>query len=192
MPFVPNSRVIEASPPGRDGPPYKTHKGYPGRAGSPAVSGPRWIADEMVGHLARYLRFVGCDTEYVRGLADDEIVVRASAERRVLVTRDRALARRVPGAILLTSLAVEGQWRELRSACPELPTEVRFERCTECNGALRPATPAERADEGAGLPPAVRAGASPLYRCEACGHAYWDGTHSRDVRERLRRWSAIA
>jgi len=35
----------------------------------------------MVGRLARYLRFVGCDTVYARGMSDDEIC--AARRRRV-------------------------------------------------------------------------------------------------------------
>jgi uncharacterized protein len=156
------------------------------------VAEPRWIADEMVGRLARYLRFTGYDTEYARGLSDDEILRRALAEDRVVLTRDRDLARRSPHALLLTSPSIADQWREVRSAYPDLALDPRFVRCTACNGRLEPVPPSGAPDRESRLPPAVRAGASPLFRCVRCGHLYWEGSHSRAVRERLRDWSRPA
>jgi len=146
----------------------------------------------MVGRLARYLRFVGCDTVYARGLTDDEILRQAREEGRVIVTRDRQLAARAERAVLLESPHLADQWHAVRAAFPELPTEVRFERCTECNGQL------ERSPEGRpestteGVPwDRVRAGL-PLYRCVQCGHFYWEGSHTVDIRARIARWAGDA
>ena len=150
---------------------------------------PRLLADEMVGRLARYLRFLGCDTEYARGWSDDEIVRRASAEGRVVVTRDLQLSRRAKNSLLLTSSRLEDQLRATWAAFPDIPPEPRFERCTECNGALsrfEPAAPSA-AD---GIPWERVAGGLRLYRCGACGHVYWEGSHTDDVRRRLRAWAA--
>ncbi len=150
----------------------------------------RWLADEMVGRLARYLRFVGLDTRYARGLSDEEVRRLAREEDRTLVTRDRALAARTPGAVLLTSPRLGEQWRELRTAHPEIPGEVRFERCTECNGLLRPAPdpfPQPRPD---GVPWERVDGGLPLYACGACGHLYWEGSHTARIRAQLERWAA--
>lgn len=147
------------------------------------------MADEMVGRLARYLRILGCDTTYVRGWSDDDIVARAKQEDRIVVTRDRDLARRATGSILLTSSRLEDQVRTMRAAFPDLTPEVRFERCTLCNGGLArwenpPPAPAE-----AGVPWERVARGLPLYRCEECGHLYWEGSHTAEVRRRLREWS---
>jgi len=152
------------------------------------VAAPRWLVDEMLGRLARYLRFVGCDTVYVRGLDDDAIVELARREERVLLTRDRELARRVPGSLLVASPAVGEQWRAVRAAYPELATAPTFVRCSLCNGVLEraDATAAAAAPE---LPPGVRAGAEALFRCGACGHLYWEGSHTARIRERLDAWS---
>ena len=149
---------------------------------------PRWLVDEMLGRLARYLRFVGCDTVYVRGLADEEIVELARREERVLLTRDRELARRVPGAVLVASPAVGEQWRAVRTAYPELATAPTFLRCSLCNGLLGRSGPAVGVGSSE-LPPAVRSGAAPLFRCGSCGHLYWDGSHTARIRERLEAWS---
>lgn len=158
-------------------------------AGSREVTVPPWLADEMVGRLARYLRFVGCDTVYARGMSDPEIVALATREDRVVLTRDRTLARRAPRALLLTSSSLREQWRAVRAAFPEVPAHVAFERCTECNGLLRLADLPPAADRGPGVPwDRVRAG-MPLYRCGSCGHYYWEGSHTAEIRARLAAWS---
>jgi len=146
----------------------------------------------MVGRLARYLRFVGCDTVYVRGLPDDEILARARAEDRILVTRDRALARRAPHSVLIESPDVESQWRALRTARPDLPTEVRFDRCTRCNGLLEAYERGAEPDRELGLPPIGSGPPRPIFRCGECGHLYWEGSHTDQIRSRIAAWSGAS
>jgi uncharacterized protein len=153
------------------------------------VDEPRWLVDEMLGRLARYLRFLGYDTEYVRGTPDSEIVRRAGAEGRQVLTRDRLLATRCPGAILLTRTDITGQFTELGKAVPGLRRVVRFDRCSLCNGPLRPVEKIPHSGRPSrGIPPEVRSGQVPLYSCIRCGHLYWDGSHTRSVRTRIARW----
>ncbi len=156
------------------------------------MSEPRWIADEMVGRLARYLRFLGHDTEYARGLDDDEIARRAVAEGRRLLTRDRDLARRVPGAVLLTARDIQGQLRAVRAAAPSASFEVAFTRCTLCNALLAPWTPPASGPWPREVP---RRGGGPdllVYACVACGHLYWEGSHTARVRREVAAWLAAA
>jgi uncharacterized protein len=147
------------------------------------------IADEMVGRLARYLRVLGCDTTYARGWSDDEIVRRARVEDRVVVTRDRQLSRRAGRAILLTSSRIEDQVRAVRAAFPDLPTEITFERCTLCNGELVPSPLAGPGTDESGIPRDRVVAGMPLYRCRTCGHLYWEGSHTAEMRRRLRAWT---
>lgn len=150
------------------------------------LDAPRWMIDEMLGRLARYLRFLGHDTEYAHGLDDGEILRRASAERRTLITRDRALARRSPSAFLLTSPVIDDQLRAIRRAFPDAPYRLAFDRCTECNGPLI-STPAEHRPlalpEGRRRPP----DGVQLWTCSVCGHDYWEGSHTSAIRARLER-----
>lgn len=164
-------------------------KGYSGAVLRVSVAQPRWLADEMVGRLARYLRFVGCDTTYARGLTDDEILARARSEERVILTRDRRLAERAPRALLLESPNIEDQWRAVRTAFPDLPSEVRFERCTECNERLSRVPPPSEPGTAEGVPWDRVLQGLPLYRCPACAHYYWEGSHTADIRARLGLWT---
>ncbi|MGA7923671.1 MAG: DUF5615 family PIN-like protein [Thermoplasmata archaeon] len=158
-----------------------------GTANAPVASA-RWLADEMLGRLARYLRFLGHDTAYVRGLKDAEVVDLARRESRVLLTRDRALAHRVPGALLLTSPQLKEQFRAVRRAFPEVTFEVRFDRCTLCNGTLEPTRPPGKGDEA--LRAAASSDARPTFDCTECGHRYWEGSHTARVRRDIAQWIA--
>lgn len=142
----------------------------------------RWLVDEMLGRLARYLRVLGCDAEYVRGLTDEAIVGKARLEDRTLVTRDAALARRTERVVLLVSTDVRGQLREVWRVRPALSRTARFDRCTLCNGPLRPIAPG--ADVGGGVPLHVRSATPParVYRCVDCDHPYWEGSHTVHIR----------
>jgi uncharacterized protein len=150
------------------------------------VEPPRWLVDEMLGRLARYLRFVGCDTVYARDATDDELLSRAAREGRVLLTRDRQLSRRCRSSFRVESAQLGEQWRAVRAAWPSVPSEPSFARCTLCNGRLE-VRPSGGATEPH-LPPSVREGTTPLYACRECGHLYWDGSHTAKIRERLASW----
>src|SRR5215813_270690 len=56
---------------------------------------PTFIADVMVGRLARWLRILGFDVLYSNRYEDDEILRIASAENRMILTRDTGFAPRV-------------------------------------------------------------------------------------------------
>jgi len=144
----------------------------------------------MVGRLARYLRFVGCDTVYVRGLTDEAILELARTDDRVILTRDRALAARASRALLLESPSLSEQWRTVRAGYPDVPTEVRFERCTLCNGKLAPAPKLPVGEQPAGIPWDRVERGLPLFRCGTCGHYYWEGSHVSEVRARIASWSS--
>ncbi|MCI4353664.1 MAG: Mut7-C RNAse domain-containing protein [Thermoplasmata archaeon] len=152
------------------------------------MSEPRWLVDEMLGRLARYLRFLGYDTEYAHGATDDAIVFRAKEEGRRVLTRDRGLAVRLPDSILLTRTDIGGQMEELGAAFPTLRQEVRFERCSLCNGSLTPLSAVPPNADRETLPADVLSGGTAVYACSLCGHLYWEGYHTRSVRTRLTRW----
>ncbi len=151
---------------------------------------PRWLVDEMLARLARYLRFVGLDVVQVRGLSDREILEQAEREDRRILTRDRQLAARSPRALLVRSPWLDEQWRELRAAWPGLPHVVSFERCSACNGPLAPYLPGTDPGREAGLPKGLVERGLAVFSCTICGHLYWEGSHTARIRGQLSRWEA--
>ncbi len=136
----------------------------------------RFIADMMLGRLARWLRLYGYDTLY--GIEDDGEIIRvALGEGRVILTRDSDLAERAGklGAkvFLLSSNSLEGQIDELRRFGLEFgelfPANAR---CPKCNGPIRPASKREVKDR---VPLTVHEKYDEFYICENCGQVYWPG-----------------
>ena len=149
---------------------------------------PRWLADEMLGRLARYLRFVGHDTEYVRGSDDASIARRSLADHRRLLTRDRRLAHQVDGSVLIDSPHLADQFRQLHAQFPEVGFHVTFDRCTRCNGPLRPWQPGAGEPWPADAPPREEDPGRTIFSCESCGHRYWEGSHTARIRRQIEEW----
>ncbi|MHC4731276.1 MAG: Mut7-C RNAse domain-containing protein, partial [Planctomycetota bacterium] len=64
----------------------------------------RFFCDDHLRRLARWLRAAGYDVAWQAAIDDDDLLARAGAEGRVVLTLDRALARRGGrGACLLPS-----------------------------------------------------------------------------------------
>ncbi len=142
----------------------------------------KFIADMMLGRLARWLRLYGYDTLY--GIEDDDEILRiARAEGRVLLTRDATLAERARKlgveAILLGSNSFEEQVEELRRYGVEFrelfPANAR---CPKCNGPIRPASKEEVKDR---VPPTVYEKYDEFYICQNCGQIYWPGRQWREM-----------
>ncbi|MCL4324891.1 MAG: Mut7-C RNAse domain-containing protein [Candidatus Thermoplasmatota archaeon] len=147
----------------------------------------RWIADEMLGKLARYLRFLGYDVVYALHRKDGDILEQARTEGRTILTRDELLARRgKQRALLLHSPFVEAQLTEVRRAFPQLRTEVEFTRCTSCNGRLQSADRSTPVPPK-GVPEHIWMSPDPVMVCSLCGHAYWEGSHTSEIRATFER-----
>ena len=54
----------------------------------------KFIADSMLGDVARWLRMLGYDTLYSKSIKDHEILIIAERDDRVILTRDISLVRR--------------------------------------------------------------------------------------------------
>ena len=145
----------------------------------------RFLADAMLGRLAKWLRALGYDTLYHRDGDDAALLATAVAERRVLLTRDTRLPRSIlpAGSLLLESDRVEDQLREVLRAY-DLPPAAPGTRCLRCNTPLAP-LPCE---EAAGrVPEFVLTHHATFRTCPDCRRIYWPGTHRARMAEVLAR-----
>jgi len=150
---------------------------------SPSSAAPRFIADVMLGKLARWLRILGYDTVFETPANDDnELVRRARAENRILLTRDRDLSRRRGLRCLFVDAEdVETQLAQIVRELA-LSTGNAFSRCVVCNGPLEPVDKEAIRDQ---VPPYIYRTQERFARCAGCGRVYWPATHWQGMRERL-------
>ncbi|MDD1687617.1 Mut7-C RNAse domain-containing protein [Methanoregula sp.] len=148
----------------------------------------RFIADRMLGTLTRYLRFMGYDTTSANRLAegntkeDTLLLDMASQENRILLTRDAELARRgKERAVFVRPGNVMDQVQQLIDA-GLIERRLTLSRCSLCNTLLRDASHGEIS--GADYAPRDRDGFS-FFWCEHCKKLYWNGSHGRQLEERL-------
>lgn len=167
-----------------------------GRPGAP----PRFLADVMLGRLARWLRLVGYDAAWEADASDERLVRRALDEGRILLTRDRRLPDewRVRNVLVVEA---EDPLLQLRDVVERLELDWRrdvFTRCSRCNVALKEVDAGEleaaqgTAEAGAGgaggaVPAGVLERERRFRRCPACDRVYWAGDHTRRMRTRLER-----
>lgn len=143
---------------------------------------PRFVADNMLGSLARWLRMLGYDTVYSREMTDAELVRLANDEKRQILTRDKDLASK-PNATMVAPDDLDAQLQTVRDAF-QLRYEESAIRCSTCNGDLV----AVAKEEVAGSVPAGALECNDeFWRCRACGKVYWKGTHWHGIMDRLRR-----
>ena len=102
----------------------------------------RLLCDEMLARLGRWLRAAGYDTTIAEpGAADRALLDAAIAERRVLLTRDRAVANRIGAAghvLVLTTDGIDATARELRDRLGIDWLRAPFTRCVVDNTQLQP------------------------------------------------------
>ncbi len=145
---------------------------------------PALLVDAMLGKLARWLRLAGYDAAFWREGSDEQLIVAARGERRLIVTKDHGLAgRRGVDALLIEMDDLDGQIAEARAALAfRGPVPEPFTRCAECNGLL---VELSHADAQGLVPPYVWHTQMVFRRCDRCGRAYWKGTHWPDMEQRL-------
>lgn len=145
---------------------------------------PRFVADAMLGRLARWLRVLGFDTVDDPRLDDPELLRLARAEDRVLLSRDRRLIADTGEvrSLLIRSQRPLEQLREVAAVYEVLEREL-FTRCIVCNVALTE-TPEKLMRQ---MPVSALELAGPFRHCPRCLRNYWPGSHTRRMREALRR-----
>jgi uncharacterized protein with PIN domain len=143
----------------------------------------RFVADVMVGKLARWMRVLGFDVAYSNGFRDDEIVCLSVSENRIVLTRDRELASRraADECLLIESSDYKEQIRQVLRAF-DLKTFRIFSRCLECNALL------QNVDKEAvfeRVPHYVYLTQDRFASCPSCNRVYWHGTHANEMLKRL-------
>jgi uncharacterized protein len=145
-----------------------------------------FVADCMLGKLARWLRALGLDVAYFRRIGDDELLNIARKEGRTLLTRDTALYARARGVsrLFIESEKWDRQVVQLLRAFRLRDKLCPHTRCLECNVPLKSLS---RAAARNLVAPFVLDHAQSFSLCPACGRVFWKGTHLDDMGAKIAR-----
>jgi hypothetical protein len=143
-----------------------------------------FVADRMLGKLARYLRLMGYDVLYPPPMPDQRLAAVAQREGRLLLTRDRELVDRQrklgsnPPVVEIKSERADLQLRQLVEE--GLVEGCSRPRCGDCNSELRK-LPRDVARHL--VHPYTAAVTEAFYFCPRCNIIFWDGSHWRRFRK---------
>ena len=150
---------------------------------------PRFIVDNNVGKLAKWLRMIGYDTRLFDHRDDKYLIHLALIENRIIITRDtRMMQRRVIAigkikALLILSDNPNEQMRQVITELELNPNFSVFSLCLECNQLLITINKNQVQDR---VPPYVYRSQSEYVECPNCHRIYWKGTHWQAMLERLK------
>ena len=154
------------------------------------VEATRFMVDNNVGKLAKWLRMMGYDALFFNGSDDSSMVTTAMAEDRVILTRDTGIMKRrlvTSGrleAILITSDIPEMQ---LKQVIGTLNLDIYFRPFTICLECNQPLVERSRQQVENRVPPYVFKTQGQYMECLACHRIYWRGTHWQAMIKKLER-----
>ncbi len=148
----------------------------------------KFIVDNNVGRLAKWLRIMGYDAILFPGDDDGEMVKIALAQGRVILTKDNQIMNRrlvTTGrlkALLIKDDDIKSQLRQVIAAFNLDYHYKPFSRCLECNQIL---VDREKATVEGLVPPYVYRTQELYMECPSCHRLYWRGTHWKAMSREL-------
>ena len=145
----------------------------------------RFVADRMLGKLAKWLRVLGCDVVYLKR-ADEEEILEKLQEGWTLLTRNRRARswQGKGGVFVVKDNDPKLQLREVVKSfgLRELDDAI-FSRCLNCNHPLDEVRREEVREE---VPEYIYQTQREFHRCKDCGKIYWPGSHAVRMRQQLK------
>jgi uncharacterized protein with PIN domain len=148
----------------------------------------KFIADNNVGKLARWLRLIGYDTLLFKLKDDSQMIKTALSENRVILTKDTQFMKRrlvTNGKLKTTLIRQDDPKLQVQEVVKTLNLNYHFKPfslCLECNRALI----ARDKEEVQNLVPARVLETQTQYtQCPSCHRIYWQGTHWQAMVQKL-------
>lgn len=146
---------------------------------------PRFLCDEMLQGLGRWLRAAGYDALIAEsGTPDRQLVEQAQHSHRLLITRDRKLLEiknADKNTILLNANSVPDCLQELTEKLRIDWNHAPFSRCMLCNTPLQKSNKEQRQK----APEDIQNNHTVMLYCPQCDKVYWNGGHVNRMRRKL-------
>jgi uncharacterized protein with PIN domain len=138
----------------------------------------------MLGTIAKKLRILGFDSMYFATIDDEDLILLAKKENRIIVTKDHQVADNAKKHdILIVDITTHTEKDQLI----EIAKKIGFKkyefnsniaRCAICNGILHGVEKHQIIDK---VPPKIAQNVKEFWICDDCKHIYWEGTHIRNL-----------
>ena len=144
-----------------------------------------FLADAMLGSLARKLRIFGFDTLYIAHVHDDQILKLGIEQSRIILTADRELFKRIvkakaKGVLVSSADDLEDLAHILaKNGITSVDVHNIGSRCSMCNGILACKRSEQVKDS---VPDKVAKCHSKFYQCMECDKVYWEGGHLQRIK----------
>ena len=149
----------------------------------------KFLADAMLGSVARKLRIFGFDTLYVPDTDDNHILKLGIEQDRIILTADRELYKRMTkqgarGVLVGGADDLDDMAHIFSKLGISIDRSKIGSRCTACNGTLDARAPAEVSSF---VPETVLARHEGFWQCVSCKKVYWEGGHLLRIRDFAKR-----
>jgi uncharacterized protein with PIN domain len=136
----------------------------------------KFIVDNNLGKMAKYMRVLGLDIYYDPLLSAGEIIKISNTENRIILTRSKKLLKfkDVIHGMFIRPGTTAQQIRRIIDCLDIKDIVDPFSRCLGCNSLLQPVPKEEILDR---IPPKTKAFCDEYARCRSCDKIYWKGTH---------------
>jgi len=144
----------------------------------------KFLCDQMLGTLAKWLRIFGFDTSYPGPLDDGELIALAASENRAVLTRDKELASKIEGSLYIQSDNLDQQIEQVMGTF-HLKIEEPMSRCSVCNS---PIVEVEKSKIKGEVPEGVFSRQNQFWKCPNCFKYYWQGSHWEKIVKKIEKY----
>ena len=146
----------------------------------------KFLCDQMLGTLAKWLRIYGFDTFFVNSEMDDaKLIEITKKENRILITRDRNLIQSARRENIKT---IEIKTTDINEQISTVLGDIKIDktkvlsRCILCNTEVEEIKKEEIKDK---VPKRVFDNNEKFWFCKKCNKIYWKGTHYEKMFEKI-------
>ena len=147
----------------------------------------KFLCDQMLGSLAKWLRIYGFDTFYANStISDDKIIKISKKENRCLITRDEELAFRCKKEnIKILYFKILDLDKQIKFVLNDLVVDKEkiLSRCILCNSELYDIKKDKIKDE---IPIKVFQKHKKFWFCKKCNKIYWQGSHYDNMIQKIK------